>query len=101
MIRQINNEKKLQKQWSKNKMLYFWNKHTFPPLHCTEQHRETAGGSFLYIYHKRKALIPAFCVVGNCPTPLTVTEKKRNKEVEMFLIDHCIHQSLCELVTTE
>ena len=46
MIRQIK-----QKQWLKNKskMLYFWNKYSFPPLHhmiegnYLKQHKKTAG----------------------------------------------------------
>ena len=42
----------------------------------------------------------AFCVIGNCWTPPTITETKQGKEVEMFLIDHDMHQSLCELVNT-
>ena len=57
MIRQIKHE-----QWlkHKNKMLYFWNKHNFPPLHhmvewnYAEQHKETAGDNLYYIYYKCK-----------------------------------------------
>ena len=87
-----------QKQWleNKNKMLYFWNKHTFPPLNCVvegnylKQYKETASGNLHYIDYKHRALISAFCVVGNCPTPPTITEKKQGKKVEMFLIDHHI-----------
>ena len=55
----------------------------------------------IYIYYKCKALISAFCVIGNCPMPPTITEKKLSKEVQMFLIDHDMHQGLCELVNTE
>ena len=66
-----------------------------------EQHKETAGGNSYYIDYKRKALISAFCIVENFPTPPIITEKKRSKEVEIFLIDHDMHQSLCELVNTE
>ena len=40
-------------------------------------------------------------VIGNCPMPPTITEKKLSKEVQMFLIDHDMHQGLCELVNTE
>ena len=82
-------------------------KHTFPPLHCVvegnylEKHKETAGCNIYYIYYKHKVLISAFYVVGNCPTPPTITEKKQGKEVEIFLIDHDMHQSLYELVNTE
>lgn len=46
-------------------------------------------------------MISAFCVVGNCPTPLTRTEKKHGKKVEMFIIDHDLHQALLELVNNE
>ena len=55
MIRQIK-QKGLENQ---NKNLYFWNKHTFLPLHCVvegkypEQHIETAGGNLYYIDYKR------------------------------------------------
>ena len=31
-----------------------------------EQYQETAGGNSYYIDYKRKALISAFYVVGNC-----------------------------------
>ena len=48
-------------------------KHTFPPLHRIEQHKETAGGNLYYIDYKHKASISAFCVFGTCPTPPTVT----------------------------
>ena len=83
-------------------------KHTFPRLHCVVEgnyqvvkQQETAGSNLYYIDYKPKALISAFCVVGNCPTPPTITEKKQGKEVEMFLIDHDMHQYLCEIVNTE
>ena len=52
-----------------------------------EKHKETAGGNLYYTDYKFKALISAFCVTGNYPT-LQITEKKRGKEVEMFLIDY-------------
>lgn len=55
----------------------------------------------LYLDTKRKVMISAFCVVGNCPTPLTRTEKKHGKKVEMFIIDHDLHQALLELVNNE
>ena len=38
-----------------------------------------------------KALISAFCVVENCPTPPIITEQKWSKEVKMFLINHDMH----------
>ena len=65
-----------------------------------DQHKEMASGNLYYIDCKHKALIFAFCVVENCLTP-TITEKKQSKEVEIFLIDHDMHQSLSELVNTE
>ena len=40
-----------------------------------KQHKEAAGGKY-YIDYKHKALISAFCVVGNSPTPPTITEEK-------------------------
>ena len=79
MIRQIKQE-----QWlrNKNKMLYFWNKNTFPPLNhmiernYIEQHKEKTGGNkaikivqfrsgnnLYYIDYKCKALISAFCII--------------------------------------
>ena len=101
MIRQIKQKQSLK---NKIKMLSFWKKHTLPPLHCIvevnclEQHKETVGGNLYYIDDKCKALISPFGVIGNCPTLPTITEKKQSKEVEIFLIDHDIHQSLCELL---
>ena len=82
-------------------------KHTFPPFQSVvegnylEVHKETSNGNIYYIDTKRKALISTFCVVGNCPEPPTITVKKGRKDVEMFLIDHEMHQALCELVNTE
>ena len=97
MIRQIEHE-----QWLENiKLLYFWNKHNFPPLPHTvegnylEQHRETAVGNLhyityiilhyityiilhylYYIDYKCKTLISAFCVIGKCPTPTNNNREK-------------------------
>ena len=73
MIAQIKQKKKWLK--NKNKISYFWNKRTFPPLHCMpernylKQNKEDVGGNLYYIDYKCKALIFAFCIVGNCPTP--------------------------------
>ena len=50
---------------------------------------------------KQKAIVSAFCVAGNCPTLPTVTEKKRGKNLEMFLVDYDMHQVLSELVDAE
>ena len=51
-----------------------------------EQHKESAG------FH--------ICFLGHWKLSDTINnhEKKQSKEVEMFLINHCMHQSLCELV---
>ena len=57
----------------------------------TSKNSETACGNVYYINYKCKTLISAFCVIGNCPTPPTITEKKQSKEVEMFLINHDVH----------
>ena len=82
-------------------------KHSFPPFHRVvegnylEIYKEITDGNLYYIDTKRKALISAFCVVGNCPTPPTMTVKKRGKDVEMFLVDHDLHQALSELVNIE
>ena len=60
-----------------------------------EQHKETGGGNLYYIDYKHIVLISAFCVVGDCPTPPTISEKKRSKVMEMFFfIDDSIHQSV-------
>ena len=80
-----------QKLEKKNKILNFWNKHTF--LHYTpsdqrnylEQHKEAPGGFLYCVDCKGKALISTFCVVENCLTPPTITEEKQSKEVKMFL----------------
>ena len=48
-------------------------RHTFPLAHrvmeghCLEIYKETNDGTLYYIDNTRKALISAFCVVGNCP----------------------------------
>ena len=63
-------------------------------------HKERAGGYLYYIDYNHKTLISAFCVLGNYSIIPTITEKKQNKEAEIFLIDHDIYQSFCELVNT-
>ena len=81
--------------------------HTFPPYHRVvighylEVHKETTNGTLYYVNTKKEALISAFCVVGNCPLPTSVTVKKNKKDVEMFLIVNDLHQYLCELVNYE
>ena len=61
-----------------------------------EQHNKTANGNLYYIGYKYKALITVFFVVGNCMTPLIITEKKWGKKLKMFLIDYA--KSLYEIV---
>ena len=56
-----------------------------------KQHKEATGGNLYYIDYICKTLISAFCIIGNCPTTPTITEKKWSKEAEMFLIDHDMH----------
>ena len=82
-------------------------KHTFQPFHHVvegnylEIHKEVGDGTLYYVDTKRKALISAFCVVGNCPTLPTLTVKRRGKNVDMFLVSHDVHQVLSELVSSE
>ena len=82
-------------------------KHSFPPFHCVvegnylEVFKEIHDSHLYYLDTKRKAMISAYCVVGNCPTPLTTTVKKQGKNVEMFIVDHDLHQALSELVSVE
>ena len=82
-------------------------RHTFPPSHRVaeghylEVHREANDGTIYYVDIKRKALISAFCVVGNCPELPSILQKKRGKDVEMFVVDNGMHQALSELVNSE
>ena len=82
-------------------------RHTFPPNHravegnYVEVFKERSDGSLYYVDVKQKAIVSAFCVVGNCPTLPTVTEKECGKNLEMFLVDYDMHQVLSELVNTE
>ena len=80
---------------------------TFPPYHRVvegnyfEVHKESNDGTiFYYVDYKRKAIISAFCVMENCPLPTTITEKRRGKQTEMYVIDNEMHQALCELVNS-
>ena len=72
-------------------------RHTFPPAHRVvegpylEIYKETNDGTLYYIDNTRKALISAFCVVGNCPELPSTQLKKRGKNVEMFIVNHDIH----------
>ena len=57
--------------------------HVFPPMHRVvegnylEVHREVPNGKTYYLDTRKKALISAYCVVGNCPQLPHVTGKKR------------------------
>ena len=51
-----------------------------------EVYKEISDGN---LYHS-----DTFCVAGNCPTPPTMTVKKRDKDVDMFIDDHYMHQAL-------
>ena len=81
--------------------------HTFPPAyrvvegHYLEIYKETNGGMLYYIDNTCKALISAFCVVGNCPELTSTQQMKRGKNVEMFIVNHDIHQVLYELAISE
>ena len=78
--------------------------HTFPPNHKVvegnyfEVHKEIKDGELQYIDFKSKAIISAFCVVGNCPPLPTEMGKRRGKTQEMYLINNDLHQALCEVV---
>ena len=80
-------------------------RHTFPPYHRVvegnylEVFKECSDGSLYYVDVKQKAIVSAFCVVGNSPTLPTVTEKKCGKNLEMLLVDYDMHQVLSELNT--
>ena len=46
-------------------------------------------------------MISAFAVIGNCPLPEIIREKKNGKLVAMYVIISDIHQALCELVCAD
>ena len=78
--------------------------HSFPPAlriaegHYVEVYKETNNDSLDYINNARKALISAFSIDGSCPELPETLQKKRGKVVEMFIIDHDMHQALFDLV---
>ena len=61
----------------------------FPLPYGREKLSRTTKKQQVVIY-----ITSAFCVVGKCLTPPTITEKKRSKEVKMFFVSHDMHQSL-------
>ena len=83
----------------------YW--YTFPPAHHgVEGHnleifKKTNGSTLHYIANTRKVLIFAFCVFGNCPELPSTRQKKRGKNVEMFIMSHDIHQALYELAISD
>ena len=82
-------------------------RHTFPSVrwvmegHYLEIYNETNDGTLYYINNTRKALISVFCVVGNCRELPSIQQKKHRKNVEMFIVNHDIHQALYELAISE
>lgn len=81
--------------------------HTFPPNHrVIEGHyleifKETSDGALYYIDFQRKAMISAFCIVGNCPDLPSENHKRRGKDTVMFTVDHDMHQALSEIAISE
>ena len=45
--------------------------------------------------------VTAFCVIGNCPELPSTQQKKRGKNVKMFIVNHDIHQALYQLAISE
>ena len=80
--------------------------HEFPPLHRIvegnyfEIHKTSNEGDIYYIDWKKKAIISAFSVVGICPSPMVVMQKRKRKEQEMYIIDNDLHQDLYEIVNS-
>ena len=76
----------------------------FPPLHriveghYLERHSTNNAGDIYYLDTSKTAFISGFCVVGNCPPLGIVQHKRRGKIEDMFLVDHDLHQALCETV---
>ena len=53
----------------------------------------------IYCFNESKtAIVSAFLVVGNCPPPETVSQKRHGKQQEMFFVDHNLDQGLYELM---
>ena len=82
-------------------------RHTFPPNHRVieghylEVFKETSDGVLYYIDFQRKAMISAFCIVGNCPDLPSENHKRRGKDTIMFTVDHDMHQALSEIAISE
>ena len=78
--------------------------HDFPPLHRVveghylEMHKTNNDGDIYFLDEDRTAIVSAYCVVGNCPPPETMLQKRCGRQQDMFLITHNLHQALCETV---
>ena len=78
--------------------------HDFPPLHrivegnYLERHTSNNDGDVYYLDTTKTAFISGFCVVGNCPPLQTVRYKRKGKLQDMYMVDHDLHQALCEIV---
>ena len=81
--------------------------HKFPPYHRVlegnylELHKEQKDSDLCYVDYRKTAMISAFAVIGNCPMPEIINEKKNGKLVAMYVISSDIHQALCELVCAD
>ena len=69
--------------------------------HYLEILKETSNGSLYYIDNAQKVLISAFSIVENCPELPKNLQKKKGKVVEMFIVNHDMHQALSELVISD
>ena len=82
-------------------------RHRFPLVHrIVEGHyleilKEISNGSLYYIDNAQKVLISAFSIAENYPELPKTLQKKRGKVVEMFIVNHDMHQALSELVISE
>ena len=69
--------------------------HQFPPLtkviegNYFEIHKSNTGCDIYYLDTKR-ALISSFCVVGSCPPPEVLLQKRKGKE-QMYKINSNLH----------
>ena len=66
-----------------------------------ELHKQQKDSDLHYVDYHKTAMILAFTVIGNCPMPEIINEKKNRKLVAMYVISSDIHQTLCELVCAD
>ena len=77
--------------------------HQFPSLtkviegNYFEIHKSNTDCDIYYLDTKI-ALISSFCVVGSCPPPEIIVQKRKGREQQMYKINSNLHQALCELV---